>query len=232
MTNKSYGLFCPLAMACEAIEPRWTLLILEELWSGATRFNEIRRGVPGISPTLLSKRLKQMEQRGLIERLEDTAKGTVDYVRTPMAIGLEPALMALGEWAYRNIEAEVALSDLNPDYLMWNLRRKIDPSELPDRRVVVRFHFTDLREHQASYWLIARPGMAVDLCTADPGFDVDLFVEADSKAMASAWMGYSSLQAEMSHDRILLTGNPRLIKTINKWMLKLDPGRTSMSGFG
>ena len=65
-----------------------------------------------------------------------------------------------------------------------------------------------------------------------PGFDVDLFVEADSKSMASAWMGYSSLQVEMSHDRVLLTGDPRLIKTIDKWLLKLEPGRSSMSGYG
>ncbi len=232
MAIKSYGLFCPLAMACEVVEPRWTLLILNELWSGATRFNEIRQGVPGISPTLLSKRLKQMKKQGLIERLEDTAKGTVDYIRTSMAIELEPALMSLGEWAYRNIKADVVLDDLNPDYLMWNLRRKIDPSALPARRVVVRFHFTDLKEDQATYWLIARPGMAVDLCMADPGFDVDLFVEAVSKSMASAWMGYSSLQAEMSHDRIILTGDPRLIKTIDKWLLKRELGRSSMSGYG
>jgi DNA-binding HxlR family transcriptional regulator len=220
MTIKSYGLFCPLAMACEVVEPRWTLLILDEMWSGSTRFNEIRRGVPGISPTLLSKRLKEMEKQGLVERLEDTAKGTVDYIRTPRAIELEPALTLLGEWAYRNMEADVALDDLKPDYLMWNLRRKIDPSALPERRVVVRFHFTDVREIEATYWLIAKPGMAVDLCMADPGFDVDLFVEANSKSMASAWMGYSSLQAEMSHDRIFLTGDPRLIKTIDKWLVK------------
>ncbi len=149
-----------------------------------------------------------------------------------MAVELESALMALGEWAYRNIEADVALSDLDPGYLMWNLCRKIVPSALPERRVVVRFHFTDVRESEGTYWLIARPGMAVDLCMADPGFDVDLFVEADSKAMASAWMGYSSYQSEMSHDRILLTGDPRLIKTIDKWLLKLDPGKSSMSGYG
>lgn len=232
MSNKSYGLFCPLAMACEALEPRWTLLILNELWGGATRFNEIRRGVPGISPTLLSKRLREMEQRGLIERLEDTARGTVDYVRTPMAIELEPALMALGEWAYRNIEADVVLGDLDPDYLMWNLRRTVDPSELPERRVTVRFHFTDVKDKEATYWLIARPGLAVDLCVVDPGFDVDLFIEANSKAMASVWMGYTSLPTERSHDRIVLTGNPRLIMTIDRWLLKLEPGRSSMSGFG
>lgn len=222
MATKSYGLFCPLAMACEVLEPRWTLLILEGMWCGATRFNEIRRGVPGISPTLLSKRLREMEKQGLVERLEDPAKGTVDYIRTPMAIELEPALSALGDWAYRNIEAKVALSDVKPDYLMWNLRRKIDPSTLPERRVVVRFHFTDVREREASYWLIVKPGMAVDLCMADPGFDVDLFVEADSKAMTSVWMGYTSWQAEISRDRIFLSGDSLLIKTIDRWLVKSD----------
>jgi len=220
MSIKSYGLFCPLAMACEIIEPRWTLLILLEMAAGATRFNDIRRGVPGISPTLLSKRLKELERNKLIERLEDTTKSTVDYVRTPMGIGLEPALRMLGKWAYQNIEAEVALDELRPGYLMWNLRRKIDPFALPDRRVVVRFHFTDLKENDATYWLIARPGMPVDLCVIDPGFDIDCFVEADSKAIASVWMGYSSWQAEISDDRIFLSGDVRLTKTIDRWLVK------------
>ena len=220
MSITGYGLFCPLAMACEIIEPRWTMLILLEMAAGATRFNDIRRGVPGISPTLLSKRLKEMEKRGLIERLEDTAKGTVNYIRTPMGVELEPALRLLGKWAYRHIEAAVALDELKPDYLMWNLRRKIDPSALPERRVVVRFHFTDQRESEASYWLMARPGMAVDLCVMDPGFDVDLFVEADSKALASVWMGYSSWRTEISHDRIFLSGDACLARTIENWLVK------------
>ena len=224
MSIKSYGLFCPLAMACEVIEPRWTLLILLEMGGGATRFNDIRRGVPGISPTLLSKRLKELEKHGLIERMEDMAKGTVDYIRTPMAIELEPAIRMLGEWAYRNISADVALDDLNADYLMWNVRRKIDLSALPDQRVVVRYHFTDLRENEATYWLITRPGMPVELCMTDPGFEVDLFVEADSKAMASIWMGYSSWQAEMSEDRIFLSGDARLIRTIDNWMVRSSYG--------
>jgi DNA-binding HxlR family transcriptional regulator len=225
MTTKGYGLFCPLAMACEVVEPRWTLMILEEMWSGSTRFNEIRRGVPGISPTLLSKRLKELEKRGLIERLEDAGKGTVDYIRTPMAIALEPALMALGEWAYRHLEAKIALDNLNPDYLMWNLRRKIETSELPQRRIVVRFHFTDVKQDQSTYWLMAKPGLSVDLCMSDPGFDVDLFIEADLKAMTSAFMGYSSVQIEMSRDRIFLSGDRRLIRTIDRWLVQCEYGK-------
>jgi DNA-binding HxlR family transcriptional regulator len=217
MTAKSYNLFCPLAMACEIVEPRWTLLILAEMASGSTRFNEIRRGVPGISPTLLSKRLKEMEAQGLVERLEDPARGTVDYLRTPLAVELEPAMALLGEWSYRNLQAKVSLDDPNPDYLMWNLRRTIETSALPKRRIVIRFHFTDIKENQATYWLVAKPGMDVDLCMTDPSFDVDVFVEADSKALISAWMGYSSLQCEISKDRIFLSGDPLLVRKIDEW---------------
>lgn len=220
MATKSYSLFCPLAMACELIEPRWTILILTEMWTGASRFNDIRRGVPGISPTLLSKRLKEMEAKGLIERVEDSAKGTVDYIRTPLAIELEPALDQLGEWAYRNIESKVALQDLNVDYLMWNLRGKIQLSALPKRRVVIRFHFTDLAEDRATYWLLARPGLPVDLCMTDTGFDVDLYIEAESDALASVYMGYSSMRSELENDRIRLIGDSLLVRTIDKWLGK------------
>jgi DNA-binding HxlR family transcriptional regulator len=222
MPNKSYGMFCPIAMACEVVEPRWTLLILAEMWLGATRFNEIRRGVPGISPTLLSKRLKQLEAQGLIERLEDRAKGTVDYVRTVKAVELEPVLELLGDWGYRHAEPEVALNNLKADYLMWNLRRQIDPSALPDRRVVVRFHFPDCKNEESTFWLVVRPGVPADLCLIDPGFDVDLFVEADLRALGSAWMGYSSLQTEIAEDRLLLTGDPVLTRTIDRWLVKAE----------
>lgn len=216
----TYGLFCPLAMACEIIEPRWTLLILAEMRSGATHFNEIRRGVPGISPTLLSKRLKVMEEQGLIERLEDDGKGTVDYVRTPMAIELDPAILMLGKWAHRNIEAEVTLANVDPESLMWNLRTKINASQLPKRRVVVRIHLTDLTKGLTVYWFMARPGVPVDLCFKDPIFDVDLFIEAGTKSLASVLMGYSTFETEIANDRIFLSGELRLIKTIDRWLEK------------
>ena len=194
--------------------------------SGATHFNEIRRGVPGISPTLLSKRLKVMEEQGLIERLEDKGNGTVDYVRTPVAIELEPAMLMLGQWAHRNIEAEVTLANVDPETLMWSLRTKINATELPARRVVVRIHLTDLSKGQTIYWLMARPGVPVDLCFKDPKFDVDLFVEAETKSLASVAMGYSTIETEISNDRIFLSGEQRLIKTIDRWLEKSQFARS------
>ena len=109
MSKKPYGLLCPISRACELLEPRWTIPILTELWNGSSKFNEIKRGVGNISPGLLSKRLRELEAAGLVDRVEDKATGTVDYIRTHKAVELEPALNALAVWAQRNIEAEVAL---------------------------------------------------------------------------------------------------------------------------
>lgn len=125
MTGKPYGLICPISKACEVLEPRWTVQILTELWNGSTHFNEIRRGVGHISPGLLSKRLREMEQNGLLERLEDCATGQIVYLRTQKAIELEPALNALAVWAQRHIEANAMLCDSDASVLMWSLRRKI-----------------------------------------------------------------------------------------------------------
>ena len=221
MTRQGYGFFSPTAKACEVLEPRWTMLILSEMFSGSTRFNDIRRGVPGISPTLLSKRLKEMEAAGLVERVEDRATGTIDYLRTRSAEELEPIIDALGRWAHRNIDAEVTLEHLDARTLLWNIRRKIDLQSIADRRTVVRFHFPDAEKAcDRLFWVIWKPGVPVDVCFDDPGFDVDLFIEAELKAFTSYWMGYSSLAEERAQDRIVLLGNQLLVKTIDKWLVR------------
>lgn len=221
MTVRGYSHFCPVAKACEVLEPRWTLLVLCELWAGSRRFNEIHRGVPGMSPTLLSKRLKELERRGLVTRTANRATGEIAYETTPLADELEPIVHALGRWAHRNIDAEVTLEHLDARLLMWNMRRKIDASTLPQgRRVVIQFTYPELAEDERSYWLLARPGRPVDLCLSDPGHDVDLYVTADLRAMTSAWMGLSDLRAEIARERVSLIGDRALAATISRWMTR------------
>ncbi len=157
MPSKPYGTICALSKACEIIEPRWTLLILNQMWCGYTRFSDIRRAVGNISPGVLSKRLSEMEKVGLIERIEDRAKGSVDYIRTQMAIDLEPAMDSLSMWAQRHIDAEVALSDTNLSNMMWKFGKSIKPAHLPARRVVIRLHFADKAEPYPTWWLVADP---------------------------------------------------------------------------
>lgn len=219
MANNDYNQFCPIAKACELVEPRWTLLILHEMWNGSSRFNEIRRGVPGMSPTLLSKRVKDMEIRGLVSRTQNTKTGHVDYALTAIAKELMPIVKALGQWAHRNVDTEISLEKLDARLLMWNMWRKIDAACFPHKKTVIQFIFPELNEDQRNYWLIAKPGIPVDLCLVDPGFDVDLFITADLKAMTSAWMGWSRLKTEISNDKIVLVGDQELIAGIENWMV-------------
>lgn len=228
MSEKPYGLFCPIVKACEILEPRWTMPILAEMSCGTTRFNDLRRGMPYISPALLSKRLKEMEKQGLIERVVDKGSGRIDYLSTPKAVELHSILRELGHWAQRNIDAKTALSDADAPTLMWMVRRKIDVAELPSTQVVIRFHFTDAPKTESSYWLVARPGMAVELCLSDPGFEVDLYVDTRIPILTGILFGRFSLSKEIEEDRLRLVGAQRLSRTIGKW-LKLSSLASSAS---
>jgi DNA-binding HxlR family transcriptional regulator len=220
MSQNSYNQFCPIAKACEVIEPRWTLLIMCEMWSGSSRFNEIRRGVPGMSPTLLSKRLKGMQELGLIGRSENPKTGHIDYKITEIGQELSPIVFALGKWAHRNIDADVTLEKLDAKLLMWNVRRKIDISTFASQKKVIQFVFNEIPKDKGKYWLIARPDSSVDLCTKDPGFDIDLYVNADLKALTSVWLGLSKMSDEISNKKIQLVGEQALACSINEWMVR------------
>jgi DNA-binding HxlR family transcriptional regulator len=222
MASRPYGIICPISMACELLQPRWTMQILSEMWSGSSRFNDIRRGVGNISPALLSRRLKELEALGLVERAEDRATGSVDYLRTAKAIELEPALDALGRWAQRNVEAEIAVREPNVSSMMWAARRYLRVAELPPRRIVMRFHFANVPSGHDCYWLVAQPGVQVDICFSDPGTDVDLFVETTAIAMAAVMLGRSSLTREIAEGLMYLSGDQRLIRTIDRWFPRED----------
>lgn len=219
MPIDKHALFCPVLKACEALEPRWTLPILTEMMWGSARFNEIRRGVPGISPTLLSKRLREMQAHGLVERVENRITGTVDYLRTESSRELEPIIVALGKWAYRNMSADVQLCWMDPKIFMWNMRRSIDVDALPQRRVVICFVFTDQPEAAQNYYVIARPGAPVDVCFIDPGHDVDLFVTTELRTLASVYFGHSRLGDEMNRGRLSLIGCSRLARSMGDWLI-------------
>lgn len=220
MTRRPYGLLCPLACACEILEPRWTIQILTELWNGSTRFNDIRKGLGNISSALLSRRLKEMEAFGLVERVENKAKGTVDYFRTQKAINLEPAMDALAKWAQCNIEAEIALSGADASSIMWGVRRKIDLAELPRRRAVIRFHFRDDPPPKyPHYWFVVEPGADLpELCCVDPGRDVDLYVETGVVSLGAIIEGRSTIEREKERGSLFLSGDPGLARNMNRWL--------------
>lgn len=217
MSSRPYGIICPITRACDLLEPRWTIPILSELWAGATKFNELRRGIGSISPALLSKRLKELEDHGLIERIEDRAAGTIDYVRTQMAIDLEPAMNSLAIWAQKYIEAEIAC-DVNLSSLTWKMRRYIVTDELPNRRVVIQFHFRDDGLDYDTYWMVAEPGEPVQLCSSIPGYDVDLWVETSVPSLSAIILARSTIAREVEGERLFLSGDSLMSRTMHRWL--------------
>jgi DNA-binding HxlR family transcriptional regulator len=218
MPSKPYGSICALSKACDALEPRWTLLILNQMWSGYSRFSELRRAVGNISPGVLSKRLSEMERMGLIERVEDPAKGTVDYVRTQMAIDLEPAMDALCIWAQRNIDADVALANSDVARIMWGYAKSVKSELLPQRRVVVRFNFSEEPDPFKTYYLLAEPGAPCDVCVAMPDLDVDLYVESASVSLSAIYWGRSTVAREIDAGRMYVSGDALLRRTMQQWL--------------
>ena len=159
-----------------------------------------------------------MEAEGLIERVENKAQGTVDYFRTQKAIELEPMFDAMARWAQRHVDVEIALGDRDAGMLMWKLRRRIDPSFMPEGRNVLRFHFPDSSGKHNTSWIVAREGLGVDLCNHDPRLDPDLFVECDVGVLTGAYVGRPSLSREVDDGRIFLTGDSKLIDNFQKWL--------------
>lgn len=217
MSVKPYGLICPISHACDVLEPRWTIPILAEMWGGATRFSDIRRGIGNISTALLSKRLRELQASGLVRRVEDPASGQVNYIRTQQAIELEPVLDALGKWAQCNIDARDALAATDLSTLMWHMRNYIDPDKLPDRQVVIQFHFRDPDLEYSVYWALIRPGAPVEICSVIPGFDIDLYLESSCLSISSILLGRTSISREIEEGRLFLSGEALLIETMDRW---------------
>lgn len=214
-----YGQFCPVAMAAELLATRWTLVVLGEMLSGSTRFNEIRRGVPKMSTALLAKRLRELEAAGVLKRRNGA------YELTPSGRDLAPIVQGLGRWALRWVDSDCSLANLDVRLLMWNMRRNLRPDPMPRRRTVVEFNFPELPQDEGRYWLIVAPAQPVDLCSLDPGHDVDLLVTADLRALTAAWMGLGDFEVELAARRIELDGDPALAATFTQWI-----GRSGLAG--
>lgn len=219
MPDHSYHQFCPVAMASELLCTRWTMLVLRELLCGSRRFNELRRGMPRMSPALLSQRLKELEEADIVERRPVEDEPWVnEYHLTESGEELRPIIVGLGTWGHRWVKKEVSLEQLDAELLMWDMRRNLQADPLPKRRVVIQFQYPQAPPKSRKWWLIVTPDNPVDICSVDPGFDVDLFVQADLKAMTAVWMGLEDLSAAREDGRIMLTGDEKLAHSMGDWI--------------
>lgn len=209
----TYGQFCPVAMASEVLTERWTPLVVRELLCGSTRFNDLRRGVPLMSPALLSKRLKTLERVGVVEHTGG------EYVLSRAGRELWPVIEAMGVWGQRWARGDVVAKVLDATLLMWDIHRSVDTGALPRRRVVVHVHLTGSRDGKSRYWLVLQ-APSVDLCLTDPGFDVDLVVTGHVSTMVDSWMGRRDLLSAARAGDLTITGPRALVHALPTWFTR------------
>lgn len=212
---QSYQQFCPVALAADILGRRWTPLIVRELLLGSDRFNDIHRGVPRMSRTLLSTRLCELEEAGLLDRV--MVDGHPEYRLTRAGEELEPIILQMGAWGKRWVRTEVTREHLDAGYLMWDVQRRIVLEELPAEQVVVYFHFPDAEEGQRHFWLVLEDEQ-VDLCLKDPGYECDLRLVSKVRTMVDVWLGDDDLGQALRERRIRLRGPEPLRRRFPGWL--------------
>lgn len=211
-----YGQFCPVAKSLEVLGERWTLLIVRELLMGGNRFNELQRGLNLISPTILTKRLNELTEAGIVLRKKIPGQRGYEYFLTEMGKELLPVVKSVGEWGMRWARGKMDDSDLDLELLMLYLQRSVQPEKLPGNETVIRFKFTDIDKFN-EWWLVATD-KDVDVCVRDPGKEVDLYFTTDLRTMIEVWMGDTPYKTTISDGRLKLVGPSALTRDINSWL--------------
>lgn len=215
-----YGQFCPVAKATEILGEKWTILIIRELLMGGTRFNEFQRGLPLISPTLLSKRLDSLVDQGLVYKKKISGQRGFEYHPTEPCRQLLPIIQSLGDWGMKFARANLTERDYNVELLMLYLKRSIVPENLPGHEAVIRYHFTDVSDY-ADWWIV-KEGDTVELCIADPGKEVDVYLTSTVQALSEIWMGMGGYKKAQREGSIKLIGDKFLIDHVSDWMKYSD----------
>ena len=208
---KTYGQYCPIAKAAEIVGQRWTLLVIRELIFGEAGFNEIARGLPGISRTILTERLRHLVDLGIVERRDGR------YRLTSAGRQLGDALHQLGDWVARWIIEDPAPAELDPELLGLWLSRHVAPDELPFRRVVVDFDLTGPRSGRI--WLVLERGSEPSVCLTDPCLNEDayLYVQAETRELYRVYMGRLDLPTAIGNGAVRLDGAPALVRQFRRW---------------
>lgn len=210
-----YGQFCPVAKAAELIGERWTLLILRELVLGTHRFNDFQRALSRISPSLLVKRLKELENAGIVIKKSRQGRRGYEYFLTSAGRQLSPVIEHLATWGMRWARGQLTDDELDVDFLMWELQRRLDTEALPDGETVLCFIFEELTQFK-SWWIVVDEN-GVDLCTKNPGKDVDLYISSTVRTMVEIWEGDLGLKTALRKQLVKTNGNRQLARTLPQW---------------
>lgn len=211
-----YNQFCPIAKGMEVLGEKWTLLIVRELLMGACRFNEFQKGLPSLSPTLLTKRLVVMEEGGLIYKKRIPGQRGHEYFPTQACRELFPVIEQIGIWGMHWARHQMNEDDFDLGLLMTYLERSVQPDKLPGNETVIRFNFNDVKDY-ANWWIVVT-GNSVDVCVHDPGKEVDVYFNVCVRVMCELWMGDITYRRAISEGKLKLVGPPALIRDVSNWL--------------
>lgn len=211
-----YNQFCPIAKAAEILGEKWTFLVIRELLMGATRFNELQRGLASISPTMLTKRLNELTSDGLVIKKKIPGQKGYEYFLTEAGNELSPIIEQLGIWGTRWARGQMANSELDVELLMIYLVRSIKPEKLIGEETIIRFNFTDLKKLN-HWWIVVRKN-DIDICVQDPGREVDVWFTVDLRTMIEVWMGDRTYKSAIREGKLKLVGAPSLVNNVTGWM--------------
>ena len=210
-----YGQYCPIAKAVEILGDRWTLLIVRDLLTGTHHFNELERGLPGISRGLLADRLRRLQRLELVEKVElKNGRQRTAYYLTEAGQELKAVVDSMLVWGARWAFEEPEEDELDPVLLMWWIRGRVRQDQLPDEQVVVRFDFQGPKSE--TFWLLLNQA-DVSICLTDPGFDLDLLVTADLAAFYQVWLGRLTFAEVLATKQVIVDGIPALAEALPNW---------------
>jgi DNA-binding HxlR family transcriptional regulator len=212
---KRYGQYCPVARAAEVLAERWTLLVIRELLWGEARFNAIARGVPRMSPSLLTARLRELQRAGLVQR--HIIDGEPRYRLTPAGQELQPLLEQMGAWGVRWMH-ELRPDEFDPVLLMLQIKRESQRAHMPEQAATVQLHFRDAPTAQQRWWLVLSRSGGADVCDTDPGFPISVWLETEVPTLTHIWLGDMSWSAALRGEALRLTGDSAACRALPQWL--------------
>jgi len=234
----SYGQFCPISKAAEVLGERWTILIIRELLLGTARYSDFQRALSQISPTLLTKRLNQLVDCGLVTRQIPPGQLRAEYQLSPAGRELKPVVLGLGEWGMKWARGQMGDDELDVELLMYDLCRRIDGVQLPRGRTVIGFNFPRLPKF-AHWWIVFEADRERELCVLRPARTVDVQIRTDVRTMVEIWAGDTTIAAARREGRLQLSGDPALIRTLPSWLrpgsmahIRPGPGQVQVGARG
>jgi DNA-binding HxlR family transcriptional regulator len=211
-SRNGYGQYCPISRAVEVLGERWSLLILRDMLVGRTRFNDLARGLPGLSRTLLAKRLRELEHAGIVTRVEG------EYHLTEAGNDLRDIVFSLGEWGARWTFGDPEPEELDAELLVWWMHTRIDTSVLPDQRTILHIRFSD---DPRRFWIMIEQGTPA-VCVTDPGFEVDVTISSDVSSLYRVWLGRITI-ADAAREHLVRFDGPRALTRQMPKALQLSP---------